>query len=126
MEAYEGDVYYGWTEYVTYGGLPLTVTMKTEEQKINHLSRFFEETYIKEIVERNRIEKFDGKQFGIVTRIYTLQRSIYMKNNKEDPDDYLEGLLDDMLMDLEKQYVILLLYENQLKNVPIYGSIGAM
>lgn len=42
---------------VTYGGLPLTVTMKTEEQKINYLSRLFEETYIKDIIERNRIEK---------------------------------------------------------------------
>ena len=57
MEAYEGDVYHGWAEYVTYGGLPLTVTMKTEEQKINYLSRLFEETYIKDIIERNRIEK---------------------------------------------------------------------
>lgn len=57
MEAYEGDVYHGWAEYVTYGGLPLTVTVKTEEQKINYLSRLFEETYIKDIIERNRIEK---------------------------------------------------------------------
>lgn len=57
MEAYEGDMYHGWAEYVTYGGLPLTVTMKTEEQKINYLSRLFEETYIKDIMERNRIEK---------------------------------------------------------------------
>ena len=57
MEAYEGDMYHGWAEYVTYGGLPLTVTMRTEEQKINYLSRLFEETYIKDIVERNHIEK---------------------------------------------------------------------
>ncbi len=57
MEAYEGDMYHGWAEYVTYGGLPLTVTMKTEEQKIHYLSRLFEETYIKDIIERNRIEK---------------------------------------------------------------------
>ncbi|MDE6700494.1 MAG: ATP-binding protein [Acetatifactor sp.] len=57
MEAYEGDMYHGWAEYVTYGGLPLTVLMKTEEQKINYLNRLFEETYIKDIIERNRIEK---------------------------------------------------------------------
>ena len=31
--------------------------MKTEEQKISYLSRLFEETYIKDIIERNRIEK---------------------------------------------------------------------
>ena len=29
MEAYDGDIYHGWAEYVIYGGLPLTVTMKT-------------------------------------------------------------------------------------------------
>ena len=57
MEAYEGDMYHGWAEYVAYGGLPLTVTMRTEEQKIHYLSRLFEETYIKDIVERNHIEK---------------------------------------------------------------------
>lgn len=57
MGAYEGDKYQGWAEYVTYGGLPLTVTMKTEEQKVSYLSTLFEETYIKDIIERNRIEK---------------------------------------------------------------------
>lgn len=57
MEVYEGDMYNGWAEYVTYGGLPLTVTMKTEEQKINYLSKLFEETYIKDIIERNRVDR---------------------------------------------------------------------
>ncbi len=57
MEAYEGDQYKGFAEYVTYGGLPLTVTMKTEEQKSNYLIKLFEETYIKDIIERNHIEK---------------------------------------------------------------------
>lgn len=31
-----------------------------------------------------------------------INKLIDMKNNKEDPGDYLEALLDDMLMDLEK------------------------
>lgn len=57
MQVYEGDVYHGWTDYVTYGGLPLVATMKTEEQKIQYLVRLFEETYIKDIRERNHIEK---------------------------------------------------------------------
>lgn len=57
MQVYMGDVYHGWADYITYGGLPLTVTMKTEEQKINYLIRLFEETYIKDIRERNHIEK---------------------------------------------------------------------
>lgn len=57
MEAYDGDQYKGWADYVTYGGLPLTVTMKTEEQKIQYLTTLFSETYIKDIIERNHIEK---------------------------------------------------------------------
>lgn len=57
MEAYEGDQYKGWAEFVTYGGLPLTVTMKTEEQKIQYLKTLFDETYSKDIIERNHIEK---------------------------------------------------------------------
>lgn len=57
MQAYNGDDYHGWTDYVTYGGLPLVATMKTEEQKIQYLERLFAETYIKDIRERNRIEK---------------------------------------------------------------------
>ena len=51
------DEYRGWAEYVTYGGLPLVAMMKTEEQKIQYLTRLFEETYIKDIRERNKIEK---------------------------------------------------------------------
>ena len=57
MEAYDGDIYRGWAEYVVYGGLPLTVTMKTEEQKINYLTKLFKETYLKDIIERHHIEK---------------------------------------------------------------------
>lgn len=29
MQVYESDMYHGWAEYIVYGGLPLTVTMKT-------------------------------------------------------------------------------------------------
>ena len=57
MEAYNGDMYHGWAEYVVYGGLPLTVTMKTEEQKISYLTNLFKETYLKDIIERHHIEK---------------------------------------------------------------------
>lgn len=57
MEAYDGDMYRGWAEYVMYGGLPLTVTMKTEEQKISYLTNLFKETYLKDIIERHHIEK---------------------------------------------------------------------
>lgn len=57
MQIYDGDVYHGWAEYMMYGGLPLTVTMKSDEQKVQYLMSLFRETYIKDIVERNNIEK---------------------------------------------------------------------
>lgn len=57
MSAYDGDVYHGWAEYVMYGGLPLTVTMRTDEQKVKYLQNLFEETYIKDIIERHNVEK---------------------------------------------------------------------
>ena len=57
MQVYEGDIYHGWAEYVIYGGLPLTVTMKTEEQKVNYLTKLFDETYLIDIIERHHIEK---------------------------------------------------------------------
>lgn len=59
MQVYEGDVYHGWAEYVLYGGLPLTVSMKTDEQKVTYLQNLFQETYIKDIAERHNIEKIN-------------------------------------------------------------------
>ena len=46
-----------WADYVEYGGLPLVATMRTEEQKAAYLTNLFEETYIKDIVERNALRK---------------------------------------------------------------------
>ena len=57
MDGFDGDKYEGWSSYVTFGGLPLTVTMATDEQRMAYLTGLFEETYIKDIIERNHIEK---------------------------------------------------------------------
>lgn len=57
MQVYEGDMYHGWADYTLYGGLPLTVTMKTEAQKVSYLPRLLEETYLRDIIERHHIEK---------------------------------------------------------------------
>ena len=37
IQVCDNDVYRGWADYVTYGGLPLVVTMKTEQQKIQYV-----------------------------------------------------------------------------------------
>lgn len=56
MQAYDGDKFDGWLDYYTYGGLPAILERKTDSQKADYLERLFEETYIKDIVERNRVK----------------------------------------------------------------------
>ena len=57
MQNYKGDIYHGWAEYITYGGLPLVWGMRTDQQKIKYLTDLFEKTYISDIIEHNSIEK---------------------------------------------------------------------
>ncbi len=55
MSVYDGNKYDGWNEYVSYGGIPLVVLADTEEQKVALLDNLFKETYIRDIVQRNKI-----------------------------------------------------------------------
>lgn len=55
MSVYDGNKYDGWNEYVSYGGIPLVVLADTEEQKVALLDHLLRETYIRDIVERNKI-----------------------------------------------------------------------
>lgn len=59
MQIYNGNEYKGFAEYMVFGGLPLVATMNTIEQKQAYLKSLFETTYIKDVVERHRIEKID-------------------------------------------------------------------
>ncbi|MCG5079609.1 DUF4143 domain-containing protein, partial [Candidatus Saccharibacteria bacterium] len=47
----------GWAEYVMYGGLPLTLSMHTPEQKASYLTGLFEEVYLSDVIERNHLTK---------------------------------------------------------------------
>ena len=55
MGVYDGNRHDGWNEYVTYGGIPLVVLAETEEQKMAMLDNLLQETYIQDIVRRNKI-----------------------------------------------------------------------
>lgn len=59
VEAFNGDKYDAWNEYVLYGGLPLILSKKTDEEKSQYLKNLFEQTYIKDIIERNNIQRID-------------------------------------------------------------------
>lgn len=57
MQIYPGSKYEGWADYIVYGGLPLTATMSEQAQKSDYLLRLFEETYIKDIISRYRVDR---------------------------------------------------------------------
>ena len=43
-------------EYMTFGGLPRTVLANSEESKMNYLSSQLQNTFIKDVIERNNIK----------------------------------------------------------------------
>lgn len=42
-------------DYITYGGLPRLLALKTEQQKIKYLTDLFNETYLKDITDRHNL-----------------------------------------------------------------------
>lgn len=56
MSVYQGDIQSGFTEYMTYGGLPLVFLQKSKEAKIELLTDLFQEIYIRDIVKRNKLK----------------------------------------------------------------------
>jgi hypothetical protein len=59
LSAFNGDKYEAWSEYILYGGLPLILSKKTDEEKSQYLKNLFEQTYIKDIIERYNIQRSD-------------------------------------------------------------------
>lgn len=55
IESYEDDRRGAWQEYYTYGGMPLVTALGTHEEKSRYLSALLERTYIRDVLERNRI-----------------------------------------------------------------------
>ena len=65
MSVYEGDKFDGWIEYITYGGLPLVVSMNTDERKASYLKTQQKNVYINDVIERNDI-KNDAELVSLV------------------------------------------------------------
>ena len=57
--AFDGDYDDAWEEYMTYGGLPQVAQFSVERQKAEYLKNIFSNVYIKDVVERNRIQNVD-------------------------------------------------------------------
>jgi len=54
--AYEGEKRYAWREFWFYGGMPYAMQLRTHEEKAKYLKELFELTYIRDVIERNKIK----------------------------------------------------------------------
>lgn len=59
LEAFNGSKEEAWNSYIMFGGLPLILDQKTDEQKRNYLISLFNTTYLKDTIERNNILRVD-------------------------------------------------------------------
>lgn len=54
-----GDRYEAFDNYAFYGGMPLVLSRPTDTAKMNYLQTLFSEVYLKDIVERKKIQRED-------------------------------------------------------------------
>lgn len=67
FSVYEGDKYDAWRDYITYGGLPLILSLETSQQKIAYLKTLYSTVYLKDLIERNNIKK--GSEFDTLAKV---------------------------------------------------------
>lgn len=117
MSEYDGSVQQGLDEYMTYGGLPQILMLKTEEQKSAYLKSLFDETYLKDIKERYSVRHEDeleellniiSSSVGSLTNPVKLVKTFKSVNNvtisAETVKSYLDYLCDSFLVEKAMRY----------------------
>lgn len=117
MSAYNGSQQRGLDDFMTYGGLPFILSLKSEEQKSTYLKNLFAETYIKDIKDRYKIRHEDeledllniiSSSVGSLTNPAKLVNTFKsMKNISITADtlkSYLEYLCDSFLVTKAMRY----------------------
>ncbi len=119
MTVYNGNRYDAWNEYITYGGIPLVVLAETDEQKVMLLENLFKETYIRDIVTRNKIRNIGEMEtlldilssaIGALTNPNKLQKTFKSVNKSKITTTtitkYIEYLEDAFLIEEANRYDI--------------------
>lgn len=57
--AYDGDYDDAWDDYMIYGGLPQIAGLHNERQKVAYLKNIFTNVYLKDVIERNKLQSVD-------------------------------------------------------------------
>ncbi len=118
-QVFDGNNEEAYNVYSVYGGLPKLVEFKTELDKTKYLNNIFEETYIKDIIDRNKIINinelgelldFLSSSIGSLTNPTKLANTFKsVKNIKIHPDTikkYIEYFADSFLINTPKRYDI--------------------
>lgn len=64
---YDGEYENAWDDYMTYGGLPQLTQFQSERQKVDYLKNIFENVYLKDVIERNKVQNVD--EIGILVDV---------------------------------------------------------
>lgn len=64
---YDGDYDDAWDDYMTYGGLPQIAGLQSERRKADYLKNIFVNVYLKDVIERNRIQ--NEEEIGILVNV---------------------------------------------------------
>lgn len=111
------DTHAAWKDYYTYGGLPLILSMKSDELKAEYLISLFRNIYINDIKERNNIRTDDeldilidivASAVGSLTNPTKLSNSFRSMSQKTLSDKtiklYLDYLADAFLIEKAARY----------------------
>jgi len=59
LSVFDGTKEEAWNKYITYGGMPYSLMLETTEEKSKYLKDLFNNTYLKDILERNNVKRDD-------------------------------------------------------------------
>ncbi len=103
--------------YMLYGGMPRLLTLTDEKDKKDYLSSLYSELYIKDIVERNGIEREDilndildflASQISSLTNPTNIANALTsMKTEKVNStlvSNYVQHIIDSFLISMAKRY----------------------
>ena len=103
--------------YMLYGGMPRLLALPDEKDKKDYLSSLYRELYVKDIVERNGIEREDilndildflASQISSLTNPANIANALTsMKNEKVNPaltSNYVQYIMDSFLISMAKRY----------------------
>ena len=103
--------------YMLYGGMPRLLTLEDEKDKKDYLTSLYSELYVKDIVERNKIEREDilndildflASLISSLTNPTNIAYAIAsMKKEKVNPtlvSNYVQFIMDSFLISMAKRY----------------------